>query len=74
MIVYSMDGCSQCVQAINMIKQRGIDYSVKKVGVDITRDELVALLPAGERRMPQIEVEGSIIGSVPELTTYLRSV
>lgn len=73
-VLYSMDGCPQCVTAEGIIKQRGLDYEVKKVGRDITRDELVALLPVGERQMPQIEVDGHIIGSLPALQTYLRGI
>ncbi|QBP06307.1 hypothetical protein CPT_Mendera_114 [Stenotrophomonas phage Mendera] len=71
-VLYSMDGCPQCVTAENILKQRGLDYEVKKVGRDITRDELVALLPVGERQMPQFEIDGKIIGSINSFQAHMR--
>lgn len=61
-IVYSKDNCANCRTAMALLKTKGVEFEVKKLGSDITREELIALIPHA-RDMPQITVNGvSLIG------------
>lgn len=50
--VYSMEGCSSCVQAINLLTRKGLEHSVTKIDEDF--DAWEKLKAMGLRTMPQI--------------------
>lgn len=68
--VYSKDNCPQCRTAIAMIKTKGLEVEVLKLGDDYTKEELLAIAPAA-RTVPQIVGPSGLIGGVPELQKYL---
>lgn len=64
--IYSKDGCPSCVVAegkASMLK--GASYKVYKLGVDFTREELLAKFPTA-RTFPQITIDGKSIGGAQE--------
>lgn len=69
--VYSKDNCPGCRTAIAMLKSKGLDFRVLKLGEDYTKEDLMAVVP-NARTVPQVvhSVEG-VIGGVPELQKYL---
>jgi len=69
--VYTKDNCTYCDQAKSLLQSKGISYNVKKLGEDITRDELLALIPTA-RTMPQILKDGQLIGGFMELRKTLQ--
>lgn len=78
-VVYSKPACPQCDQAKALLDAKGLQYTSvmldvgqpKVDGVEyITRDELLAKIP-GARMMPQIEQDGAVVGSLPELRKLL---
>lgn len=69
-VMYSMDNCAQCRVALQMLRSKGHEPVTKKLGVDITREDLMKI--AIGRAMPQIEIDGKVIGSVPELRDWLK--
>ena len=71
--VYSKDACPQCVQAVNMLNAKGLEYKVLKLGVDYTRDELLVKAP-GARTVPQVFADGVLVGDLAALNRYLASV
>lgn len=51
-IVYTKNNCPNCVQAKNILKMKGIDYSEENVDED--ENLKVLLIEAGAKTMPQI--------------------
>lgn len=51
-VVYSMNGCAQCVQAANILKAKGIEFEVAKVDEDGEAFEVMHAL--GLRALPQM--------------------
>lgn len=72
-IVYSKDNCAQCRTAMALLKTKGVEFEVKKLGVDITREELIALIPHA-RDMPQITVDGTPLIGMDGLRSYLSKI
>lgn len=69
--VYSKDNCPGCRTAIAMIKTKGIEVEVLKLGADYSKEELVAKAP-NARTVPQVFDGDQLIGGVPELAKYLK--
>ena len=69
--IYSKDNCPGCRTALAMIKSKGLDHQVLKLGTDYTKADLDAVIP-NVRTVPQIvDSETGVIGGVPELQKYL---
>lgn len=69
-IVYSKPNCPHCVAAKRMLDTLNIEYSIKELGEDISREELLHLFPSA-RTMPQIVLYGEHIGGYAELQLTL---
>jgi glutaredoxin 3 len=65
MIIYTKDACGYCVKAKALAKQRGIEYREMKLGVDVTREEVVSLFP-NARTFPIIVIDGEVVGGYAE--------
>jgi glutaredoxin len=65
-IVWSKDGCGQCVQALTMLKSRGIEIEERKIGGDYTREQLLEVVPSA-RTLPQIFIDDNYVGGFREL-------
>ena len=73
--IYGKDDCTYCEQAVSLCKLKGVPYIYKKLGVDITRDELIDKITSYgvvPRTMPQIEDEAGYIGGFKELQVKLK--
>lgn len=73
-IVYSKLGCPSCVNAKNLITQRGDTYSENVIGVDVSRDEFVEMFPT-VKTVPYIIEQGNLdrnIGGYTELVEWYR--
>lgn len=68
--VYSKDNCPQCETAKMLLAAKGEQFNVLKLGADITREELLALIPTA-RTMPQIMKDGQLLGGLSELRSVL---
>lgn len=68
-VVYSKDNCPFCEKAKHLLEQRDVSYEVKKVGVDVTREQLLEAVPDA-RSVPQIFLYGNYIGGYKELEEY----
>lgn len=69
-IIYTKDNCTYCDQAKSLLESKGIPFETKKLGKDITRDELIARIPSA-RTMPQIMLGDKLIGGFNELRNAL---
>ncbi len=56
LIIYSKDNCQQCDSAKLLCQMKGVDYVVKTLDVDYTRDELMHISPKA-RSFPVITVK-----------------
>lgn len=71
--VYSKDQCQQCVTAVGILKEKGIPFRALKLGVDYSKEQLMAIAPTA-RTLPQITDGDVLIGGLKELQEYLAAV
>lgn len=70
--IYSKDNCQQCNMAKMLCDMKGIEYQVKMLDVDYTREDLQALVPSA-RMFPVIFKGEDVVGSLNELKALLSS-
>lgn len=70
-IVYSKDNCPYCTKAKQVLSMRNIRFTERKIGVDVTREQLLEAVPAA-RTVPQIVINGSSIGGYEQLVRYIE--
>jgi glutaredoxin len=70
-IVWSKDNCPYCDQAKALLKQKGIEIQERKIGHGYTREDLLEAVPDA-RTVPQIFLDGNLIGGFTELKKHLQ--
>lgn len=70
-IVWSQSNCAACEQAKALLDSRGIEYEVKLLGENATKQELIEAVPHA-RSVPQIFLQGTYVGGLAELRNALR--
>lgn len=65
-IVWSRDACSYCTMAKQQLTKHGIDFEERKIGDGWTKEQLLKEVP-NARTIPQIIIDGKIIGGYTEL-------
>lgn len=70
-IVWSKDHCPYCDQAKALLKNKGIEFEEKKIGYGFTKEDLLEAVPTA-RTVPQIFLDGNLIGGFTELRTHLQ--
>ena len=70
-VVWSKYHCPYCDQAKALLKQKGIEFEEKKIGDGYTREDLLEAVPTA-RTVPQIFLDGELIGGFTELKTHLQ--
>ena len=56
LVIYSKDNCQQCDSAKLLCQMKGVDYVVKTLDIDYTRDKLMHISPKA-RSFPVIAVK-----------------
>jgi len=69
-IVWSKYNCPYCEQAKALLTSKGIQFEEKKIGDGYTKEELLEAVP-NARSVPQIFLEGQLIGGFTELKQKL---
>lgn len=69
-VVWSKDNCPYCVQAKQLLTIKGIEYEEKKIGESYTKEDLLEAVPSA-RSVPQIFLDGELIGGFTELRAHL---
>jgi glutaredoxin 3 len=69
-IVWSKYHCPYCDQAKALLNQKGIQFEERKIGDGWTKEELIEAIPTA-RTVPQIIMNGELIGGFTELKTKL---
>lgn len=72
-VIWSKDQCPYCDQAKLMFDMKGIEYEEKKIGLNATKEELLAVVPSA-KSVPQIFINEEYIGGITELREKLKHV
>jgi len=72
-VIWSKDDCPQCENAIKMLENNSIDYEIKKLGTDWSKEDLLEIVPFA-RSVPQIFFDDEYIGGVVDLKDYLTKI
>jgi glutaredoxin 3 len=69
-VVWSKYHCPFCDQAKALLEAKGIEYEEKKIGDGFTKEDLLEAVP-NARTVPQIFLDGQLIGGFTELKSKL---
>ena len=69
-VVWSRDLCAYCDMAKRELKKRDIAFEERKIGDDWTKEQLLKEIP-NARTIPQIVIDGKVIGGYTELIKCL---
>jgi glutaredoxin len=69
-LLYTIEECPYCVQARELLLERGLSF--EEIDLSDRRDDLIALKETtGWMTVPQIFIDGSLIGGYDELRSLL---
>ena len=69
--IYSKDKCQQCDTAKLLCQMKGVDFEIKKLGIDYTKEDVLALVPQA-RSFPLIFKDGEYLGGLEQLRISLK--
>jgi glutaredoxin len=69
-IIWSKQNCTFCDQAKMLMNNKGIAFEERKIGEGWTREQLLEAVP-NARSVPQIFLDGELVGGFTELRTKL---
>ena len=69
--IYSKDNCIFCEKALSLATMKGLDVTVKKLGVDFDMQKLLELFPTA-RTFPQLIVDEEAIGGYTEFAELVK--
>lgn len=70
-IVWSKNQCTFCEQAKRLLKLKGVEFEERKIDNGWTREQLLEAVPTA-RTVPQIVLDGQLIGGYNELKKYFE--
>jgi glutaredoxin len=70
-VVWSKDACPFCDQAKGLLKMKGIEFEEHRIGHGYTKEDLLEAVPTA-RTVPQIFLDGNLIGGFTELKAHLQ--
>jgi len=69
--IYSKDSCSQCDAAKLLCTMKGVEFEIKKLDKDFSREELLSLAPS-TRSFPVVFKGEELIGGLEQLKNILK--
>ena len=69
-IVWTKPNCPNCDHAKALLKNKGIEYEERNIGVDWTKEQLLEAVPTA-RTVPQIFMGEEYVGGYTELKQKL---
>ena len=69
-IVYSKNDCVYCVKAKSLLKGLGLTFVEKKLEEFDSVDDMIKDIGKKVRSMPQIKIDGELIGGYNQLVEY----
>lgn len=70
-VIWSKYDCTFCEQAKNLLDLKGYEIEERKIGDGYTKEDLLESVPMA-RSVPQIFIEGKLVGGYNELLKYLE--
>ena len=70
-VLYSKKNCGYCVKAKNLLEKLGLDYIEKKFEDFKSIDELNKDIGRSVKSMPQIKINGELVGGYNQLVEFL---
>jgi glutaredoxin 3 len=70
-VIWSKYHCPYCTQAKELLKKNDIQFEERKIGDGWTREDLLEAIPDA-RSVPQILIDGTLIGGFTELKQKLN--
>lgn len=70
-LIWSKYHCPYCDQAKSLLRSKGIDFEERKIGDGWTKEELLESVP-NARTVPQIFLDGKLVGGFTELREYFN--
>lgn len=71
-IVYSKQGCSYCVRAKNLLDNLNLEFEERKLEDFSSTEALLEDIGKKIRTMPQIKIDGELIGGYNQLVEYFN--
>jgi glutaredoxin 3 len=71
-IIYTKDNCGYCVKAKLLLNNLGLTYTEKRLENFLTTEALIEDIGKNVRSMPQIKINGELIGGYNQLVEYLH--
>jgi glutaredoxin len=68
-LILARHGCPYCEQAKALLERRGIPYEAVHLGDELTMQGVRAA--AGQAKVPQIFIDGKLIGGAEQLGEFL---
>ena len=69
-VIYSKNNCVYCTKAKNLVKNLGLDYTEKMMESFESVDKMLEDIGKQVRQMPQIKIDGELIGGYNQLVEY----
>lgn len=70
-VVWGMPGCSWCLRACELLTEHNLSFEYRSVGDEWTAQEFKEAAP-GARTVPQIFINGKLIGGYTDLYNTLE--
>ena len=70
--IYSKNNCVYCTKAKNLVKNLGLDYTEKMMESFESVDKMLEDIGKQVRQMPQIKIDGELIGGYNQLVEYFE--
>ena len=71
--VYSKENCVYCVKAKSLLKGLGLTFTEKKLEEFSSVDEMIKDIGKKVRAMPQIKIDGELVGGYNQLIEYFNN-
>ena len=68
-IIYTKENCPYCVKAKTLLKIKGLEFNEVYLGVDMQREDFIAMFPE-QKTVPLIIIDGVKIGGYDKLTEW----
>ena len=72
-VVYGKPRCKYCQQAKGILDAKGLKYTYKEIGTDISLGEFFHEIGEEVRTVPQIMVDKHLVGDYNSLVRYLKN-
>jgi len=70
--IYSKNNCVYCNKAKTLLKNLGLEYEEKKLEEFDSPQAMLEDIGKNVRQMPQIKIDGELIGGYNQLVEYLN--